>query len=154
MRIIRILTFAAGVSLMPGFLEAQGRAELPQREVDRINEASEVFTKAVLSSNWKMAASLYTEDAVLYTPGEAAVKGRPAIEACLAASPAMANFTLRNTRVEGRDDIAYIQGTYLMTLASREGSEPAQTSGYYLEIRRRQPDGRWLTAVQMLSAHR
>jgi uncharacterized protein (TIGR02246 family) len=153
-RIIRILTLAAGVSLMPGFLEAQGRAELPRREVERINEASEAFTKAALSSNWKTVASLYAEDAVLYTPGEAAVKGRAAIEACLAAAPAMANFTLRNTRVEGRDDIAYIQGTYVMTLASRDGSAPVQTSGYYLEIRRRQPDGRWLIVVQMLSAHR
>jgi uncharacterized protein (TIGR02246 family) len=153
-RIFRILTLATGVSLVPGLLEAQGRAELPQREVERINEASEVFTKAVLSSNWKMVASLYAEDAVLYTPGEAAVKGRAAIEACLAAFPAMENFTLRNTRVEGRDDIAYIQGTYFMTLASRGGLEPAQTSGYYVEILRRRPDGRWLIAVQMLSPHR
>jgi uncharacterized protein (TIGR02246 family) len=153
-RIIRLVTLAAGVSLVPGLLEAQGRVDLPQGEVKRINEASEVFTKAVLSSNWKTVASLYAEDAVLYTPGEAAVKGRAAIEACLAAFPAMANFTLRNTRVEGRDDIAYIQGTYFMTLLSREGSEPVQTSGYYVEIRRRQPDGRWLIAVQMLSAHR
>jgi uncharacterized protein (TIGR02246 family) len=151
---MRLVTLIACASLVPALLDAQGRAELPEREVKSINEAGEVFTKAVLSSNWKMVASLYAEDAVLYTPGEAAVKGRAAIEVCLAAFPAMANFTLRNTRVEGRNDIAYIQGTYVMTLASRGGLEPAQTSGYYVEIRRRQPDGRWLIAVQMLSAHR
>ncbi len=154
MRIIGILTLAASVSLVPGLLHAQGRAELPQSEVERINEASEVFSKAVLAGNWKVVAELYADDGVLYTPGEAAVKGRAAIQTCLAAAPPLTNFTLRNTRVEGWDDIAYIQGTYIMTLASRDGSEPVQTSGYYLEIRRRQPDGRWLIAVQMLSAHR
>ena len=65
----------------------------------------------------------------------------------------MTDFKLRNTKVEGRDDLAYVQGTYTMTVAPPGVSEPVQVSGYYLEIRRKQPDGRWLLAVHMLNSH-
>lgn len=133
---------------------AQHRTELPPSEVTKINELSETFAKAVLAKDWKGVASLYVEDGVLYPPGETAVKGRAAIEACVSALPAVKEFTLRNTKVEGRDDLAYVQGTYSMNVVTPEKPEPEVESGYYLEIRRRQPDGRWLIAVHMLTPHR
>jgi uncharacterized protein (TIGR02246 family) len=153
MRIVNAVALAACVSLMPLPSEGQDRTGLSQGEVSKINEVSETFAKAVLAGNWKTVAALYVDDAVLYPPGEAAVKGRAAIEACLTGLPAMTDFKLRNTRVEGRDDLAYVQGTYTMTVASPGASEPVQESGYYIEIRRRQPDGRRLIAVHMLNSH-
>ena len=132
---------------------AQVRAALSEEAIGRINEVTEGFAKGVRAGNWKAVAALYIEDGVLYPPGEAAVKGRTAIEVCLAALPATTDFTLRTTRVEGHDDLAYVQGTYTMTLATSGTAASAQQSGYFLEVRRRQADGRWLIAVQMLNAH-
>jgi uncharacterized protein (TIGR02246 family) len=154
MRIVNAVALVACLSLIPVSSEGQDGTALPQGEVRKIHDVSEAFAKAVLSGDWKTVAALYVDDAVLYPPDEAAVKGRTAIQACLAGLPAMTDFKLRNTRVEGRDDLAYVQGTYSMTIATPGASEPVQESGYFVEIRRRQPDGRWLIAVHMLNSHR
>jgi uncharacterized protein (TIGR02246 family) len=153
MRILNVVVLAACLSLAPLPSEGQAGTGLSESDVRTISAATDTFAKAVLSRDWKMVAGLYVDNAVLYPPGETAVKGRTGIEACLAGLPPMTDFKLRNTRVEGRDDLAYIQGTYTMTEAATDGSKPEQASGYFLEIRRRQPDGRWLIAVHMLTPH-
>ena len=153
MRIVNVVVLAACVLLMPLPSEGQTATGLSESDLRTINDGTESFAKAIVSREWKMVAGLYLADAVLYPPGETAVKGRTGIEACLMGLPPMADFKLRNTRVEGRDDFAYIQGTYTMTEAATDGSKPEQASGYFLEIRRRQPDGRWLIAVHMLTPH-
>ncbi len=133
--------------------EAQERTALSQQEIARIGAASDTFANAVVARDVTALSAHYSDDGVLYPPGETAVKGRPAIEACLAALPPMKGFALRIVKVEGRDDIAYVQGTYTMTISPHGASEPIQESGYYIEVRRRQPDGRWLIAVHMLTPH-
>jgi len=132
---------------------AQDRAALSTGDAASITQATDRFAAAVRTRDPKALAAFYTEDGVLYPPGETAVKGRAAIEACLAAFPAMKDFTLRIVKVEGQGDLAYVQGTYAITVLPRGASEAVQETGYYLEIRRRQPDGRWLIAVHMLASH-
>ena len=153
MRIANVFALAACLSLLPLPSSAQTGTGLSESDLRRINHGTETFAKAVLSRDWKTVAALYVDDGVLYPPGETAVKGRTGIEACLTALPPMADFKLRNTKVDGRDDVAYIQGTYTFSEAPTAGSTPGQESGYFLEIRRRQPDGRWLIAVHMLTPH-
>jgi uncharacterized protein (TIGR02246 family) len=138
---------------VPLATQAQNRAGLPPDEVGRINEVTDAFAKAVLARDWKAVAALYVEDGVLYPPGEAAVRGRQGIEACLAGLPALSDLRLRNLRVDGRDDLAYIEGTYTFAIATPDAPDRIEESGYFLEIRRRQPDGRWLIAVHMLRPH-
>jgi ketosteroid isomerase-like protein len=62
-------------------------------------------------------------------------------------------FSLRATKTDGRGDIAYVQGTFAMTVAAKGGAAPEQASGYFLQVLRRQPNGTWQIAVQMLSLH-
>lgn len=78
------------------------------------------------------------------------MRGRAAIEACLAALPEMADFQLRTTRVDGRDDLAYVQGTYLMTIAQPDSSEPVQESGYFCSTA---PPAGWSLADCHAHAH-
>lgn len=153
MKTLNVITFTVCVSLIPLSSAGQDGTGLSQEDVKKINELSETFAQAVVSRDWKTVTALYVEEATLYPPGEAAVKGRAAIEACLAGLPQMTDFKLRTTKVEGRLDLAYVQGTYMMTLSPPGASKPVQESGYFLEIRRKQPDGRWRIAVHMLSAH-
>ena len=138
---------------MPAPSESQGRSALTPQDVAQINELTQAFAKGVLAKDWKTVSALYADNAVLYPPGETAVKGRPSIEACLAGLPKMTDFTVRTTSVEGRDDLAYVQGTYTMTVVAPGEPKPIQASGYFLEIRRKQADGRWLIAVHMLNSH-
>ena len=146
--------FVLAVALLaPRVANAQEKRPFPEQEAGRIREASATFAKAVVARNLKILVSHYTDDGVLYPPGETMVKGHAAIEACLTALPPMKDFSLRVLSIEGQGDLAYVQGTYTIVVAPRGGGEPAQDSGYFLEVRRRQPDGRWLIAVQMLTPH-
>jgi len=131
--------------------EAQTSKGLSGADVSRINEVSQVQVKAVLAKDWATFAAQYVEDAVVYPPNEPAVTGRAAIRAWSERFPPMTDFKATSVKVEGRDDLAYVLGTYTMTLAS-PGATPVKDSGKYVEIRRRQPDGRWLLAVDMFSS--
>jgi uncharacterized protein (TIGR02246 family) len=145
-----LLTLA--LLLIPGRAAAQDTTGLSSRDVSAIRAASDAFAKAVVARNTNGLAEFYTSDGALYPPGETMVKGRVAIEACLAALPPMKDFSLRILTMDGAGDVAYVQGTYTMTMTA-PGAETAQASGYYVEIRRRQADGRWLIAVHMLTPH-
>jgi len=151
MKIASTILLALLLAWTPSVSHAQDENGLSRDDVARINEVTQSFEKAVLTRNWKGVAALYVEDGVLYSPGETAVKGRTSIETCLAALPELTGFKLRNTKVEGNGDIAYVQGTFLMTAMDK--SEEVEDSGYYLEVRRKQADGRWLIAVHMLVRH-
>ena len=69
---------------MPARSESQGRSALSPQDVTQINELTQAFAKGVLAKEWKTVSALYADNAVLYPPGETAVKGRASIEACLA----------------------------------------------------------------------
>jgi ketosteroid isomerase-like protein len=60
---------------------------------------------------------------------------------------------LRPTKTDGRDAVAYVQGTFSMTLGPQGGAAPDQASGYFVQVLRRQGNGTWQIAVQMLSLH-
>ena len=129
-------------------------AALSKADGSAIATLSESFSKALAAKDWRAVSALFTDDGALYAPGETAVKGRPNIEACLAGLPPLAAFSLSNHRVEGHDDIAYVQGTFAMTLPSPPGAAaPPPATGYFLEVLRRQPNGKWLIAVQMFTLH-
>ncbi len=98
------VALAVGLCLLPVRSESQARPALTPEDVKQINELTEAFAKGVLAKEWKTVSALYAENAVLYPPGETAVKGRTSIEACLAGLPGMTGFTVRTTSVEGRDD--------------------------------------------------
>ena len=125
---------------------------LSQADIDKINEVSQMFVKGMLARNWTAVAALYADDAVLNPPHQPAVTRRTAINAWLEKFPPLTAFTLKNVQVEGRDDLAYVLGTYTMTIVPPGGPGPVSDSGKYVEVRRRQADGRWLIAVDIFNS--
>lgn len=125
---------------------------LSQADIAKINEVSQMFVKGMLAKNWTAVAALYVDDAVLNPPHQPAVKRRTAINAWLEKFPPLTAFTLNNVQVEGRDDLAYVLGTYTMTIVPPGGPGPINDSGKYVEVRRRQADGRWLIAVDIFNS--
>jgi uncharacterized protein (TIGR02246 family) len=132
--------------------EAQTRAGLSHGDVKAINESTQVAVKAALAKDFAAWAALFLDDGVLNPPNEPAVKGRAAIRAWLEKFPPMTEFKLENVKIEGRDDLAYVLGTYALTIAPPGVPGPIRDSGKFVEIRKRQADGRWLVAVDMFSS--
>ena len=64
----------------------------------------------------------------------------------------MTAFKANNVIVDGRDDLAYVVGTYTMTIVPPGAPGPINDSGKYVEIRRKQSDGSWLIAVDIFNS--
>ena len=95
---------------------------------------------------------LYTENASFMPPNAAIVEGRAAIQKALDAFPPMSEFSLTPIEIDGRGDLAYVRGTYAMTIVGPDGHEVGKDHGKFVEIRRRQPDGKWLIVIDMYNS--
>jgi len=142
-----------GVSALAiGLFGCQSSAR-PLTAADRagIEAVSQTYEAAAKGSDWTALGATYTEDAVLMPPNSPAITGRAAIVKFFQAFPRLTAFKLTNVEVEGNGDIAYVRGTYQLTM-SIEGQGPIEDTGKYLEIRRKQPDNTWLIYRDMFSS--
>jgi len=122
----------------------QGPAGLSEADRTAIRQSLEDAVKLVNAQDWKGFAALYADDAMILLPNQAAVQGRAAIQAGMAASPPLSNFQMPVLEIEGRADLAYARGTYSMTVTPA-GAAPIEDHGKYLTILRKQADGSWKT---------
>ena len=99
------------------------------------------FESALLGKDFGSLANLYTADATLMPPHQPAVKGRDAIREWMAGFPSLTEFTLGIDEIDGRGDMAFVVGTYTMTMEI-EGESVAD-QGKYMEVRLREPNGQW-----------
>jgi ketosteroid isomerase-like protein len=152
MRQLDVVAFATCASLIALPSAAQGAKAFSQADVRKIDETNDTAMKAAVAGDFGTWAALFLDDSVLYPPNEPAVKGRGAIRAWLERLPPITEFKLANEKVEGRDDLAYARGTYTMTLAPPGAPGPVKDAGKFVTVLRRQPDGRWLAAVDMFSS--
>lgn len=132
--------------------EAQTGKGLSRTDIRKLDEVSQTAVKAALAKDFETWAALFLDDAVVNPPNEPAVKGRAAIRAWLEKFPPMTEFKLNNVYVEGREDLAYVLGTYTMTIVPPGAPGPVRDSGKFVTVARRQADGRWLAAVDMFSS--
>jgi len=118
-------------------------------EADRvaIRAATDSFVAHQRARHDSLTAELFSEDARFMPPHSGIAEGRPAIRAWLGSFPPMSNFTLTPIEIEGRGDLAYVRGTYSYTLVGPDGHQTDEDRGKYLEIRRKQKDGRWLMTI-------
>jgi len=121
----------------PGFTEAD-RAELAATT----NEALDI---ANTSKDWNRYVEVYyAPDAVVMPSNMEVVRGRDAIAAFLGGFPSFTEFRSSHVEVDGVGDIAYVWGTFSMNVLVAETHESIPDRGKFIEIWRRQPDGRWL----------
>ena len=125
---------------------------LSDDDVAAIKASTEAFIQAVRSEDVAARAALYTEDAVLMPPNQPMVQGLAAIQTWMEEFPAPTEFNLKAVEIDGRGDLAFVRGTYSMTIAPEGTLEPIQDTGKYVEIRRKQPDGSWLIAVDIFNS--
>ena len=91
------------------------------------------------------ANAYYAEDASVLYPNNEAVKGRDAISAALSTLGTDINVTPTIMDINGRDDLAFVYGTVKMT--TNAGIE--LDHGKYIEIWKKQKDGKWQVIYDM-----
>jgi len=152
--VLSLAVIAEGIGLVLISLpsEAQTAKSLSAADIKKIDDNTQTAVKAALARDFATWASLFLDDAVINPPNEPAVKGRAAIRTWLEKFPPITEFKLNNEKVEGGEDLAYVRGTYTMTITPPGAPGPVKDSGKFVTIVRRQPDGRWLCAVDMFSS--
>ena len=132
--------------------EGQTGKSLSEDDIRKIDELTETAMNAAVAKDFAAWASLFLDDAIVNPPNEPTVKGRAAIRAWLEKLPPITEFKLNNDKVEGREDLAYVLGTYTMTITPPGAPGPVKDSGKFVTILRRQADGKWLCVVDMFSS--
>ena len=123
--------------------QAAGPQPLSDTDLATIEAATEAYRVATIAGDAQGLAALYAEDAMLAPPGAPLVEGRAAIASYYQAGPPIAEISFGVVSIEGQGDLAYVVGTYEVTVATG-GNEPVQDTGKYIEIRRRGADSSWL----------
>jgi ketosteroid isomerase-like protein len=131
----------------------QAPAGLADADAAAIRASVDAFARDVIAKNFASASSLYADNAVFNPPNEPAINGRAAILAWMEKFPPVSAFTVKTEEVEGRGDLAYVRGTYTMTFTPPGAPAPITDEGKFLEVRRKQADGRWLIATDMFNSN-
>ena len=126
-------------------------APLSDTDTAALRAVHDRFSVALLRQDFDAVAALYAEDAVLLPPQEPAVHGRAAIRTWTAAVPRVTRVVLEVDDVDGRGDVAYMRGTFAMTLEP-EGAPALSVVGKYVEILKKQADGSWRFAVDIFNS--
>jgi uncharacterized protein (TIGR02246 family) len=149
MRLCKTVPIFATLSLAIAACQA-GVAPLSDEDMAAIRAVSDTWGEHLLAGDWAALVELYTEDATFMPPNEATIQGRASLQAWMEAYPAISAASLNIQEIDGYGDIAYVRGTYAMTLTIA-GVEVRDT-GKYVEIRRKQADGSWLLAVDIFNS--
>lgn len=96
----------------------------------------------------------YAEDALLAQPGQAPSVGRAAIAEALAGDMKDPAFSLDFAPDEAAasGDMAYTRGRFRVGYTNPATKKPENASGTYITIFRRQADGRWLVAEDVVTS--
>jgi uncharacterized protein (TIGR02246 family) len=126
---------------------------LARADETALRRALDAYFDAATSGDTARWAALYATDAVILPPNSATVEGRGAIETWLRALPVViAEAHGEALEVDGNRDLAYVRGTYAMSMQVPGGTQPVRQEGKLLQIYLRQPDGTWLLARDIWNA--
>ena len=118
-----------------------------------VRELETNMSKVMASKDVAGVTANYTADAILMTPGMAAMKGTDGIRAGMTAMLADPNMKLdfSSDRVEVSDsgDMAASHGNYTMTATDPITKKPMNDKGSYVTVYRRQKDGVWKAVLDI-----
>jgi len=120
-----------------------------------MSEAEDVAAIKRLYEDWKApweagdaaaVAAFYANDAIQMPANEPAIVGKEAWQSSLQAF--FDQFTIKGNTSEVLEaeiagDLAFVRGTYVITVSPKAGGKPTQYSGKFVHIFKRQPDGVW-----------
>lgn len=100
------------------------------------------------------AMSLYTDDAVFFSPESPAAKGKPAIRKLFTQvmKTYNSNIEFQNYHTVLYGSMAYENGDYTETLVNNSTKQKLNLKGCYLMILKRHANGQWQIVQQMWTA--
>ncbi len=93
----------------------------------------------------------YAPDAVRMPPDALPISGRESIRQNIAQAFEVAdlNVQMQVIETEFSGELAYVRGTFLLTVMPKDGSSTTESEGNWMRLMRRAPDGRWLVVYSL-----
>jgi ketosteroid isomerase-like protein len=136
------------IALTPGPAFAQQAA--PDAARAALLKADADWAALVSTKDLERIVAVWTDDAVIYSPREAPVRGKAAIRAYVGESLKQPGFSITWTPVSAvvaaSGDLGYTEGTNQFTVPDEKGGT-VTIRGRYLTIWRKQSDGTWRCVV-------
>lgn len=135
---------------------AQGR-QPDTRAVDTaaIRQADSSWSTVAGAKNVDGQVAYYTDDAVVLAPNQAMMNGKEAIHKFIGEMFATPGFAIKwqSIKVEAArsGDFGYSIGTYELSMNDAKG-KPMTDHGKYVTVWKKQPDGSWKAAIDMLNS--
>src|SRR5262245_31162776 len=117
-----------------------------------IRTSSDRLAQLIVAGDFDSVVGLYTENVVFMPPHEPAVRGRTAYRRWADRFPRVSRMSFTIDEIDGRADLAYVRGSYSMTLHPEGAPGPVEDTGKFLEIRKRQADGSWPIASDIFNS--
>ena len=127
-------------------------AKLSDADVAALRAGVDSIEAQILSRRDSAAAAHYTENAVFMVPNLPALEGRAAIRAWFTGGPPLSSFTLTPQEIDGSGDVAYVRGTWTLTIAAAGKTPAIEDHGKFLEVRRKQANGSWLMVADIFNS--
>lgn len=108
-----------------------------------IEQAADAYVAAMQAADWERVARSFSEDAVRIPPHEQPHHGRQAIEDWLRGIEELSSYELLRDQIDGADGLAYVRGTYTITLRPVGAPTAITDQGDFLEVWRRGRGGAW-----------
>jgi ketosteroid isomerase-like protein len=135
-----------------GGLEADGPP--PQEDLAAIAEFNQRYLQSINDGDIDTLSSLTTEDHIMMPPNRPPLIGKEANDAANGRVFEQFDIDETWTPVETvvAGDWAYQRGTFTVAATPKAGGETRNTSGNFLRIYRRQPDGSWRMIRDMFNS--
>jgi uncharacterized protein (TIGR02246 family) len=150
--LVFLLCFAFSCQQGEEVAEEPGVKPLSDEDIAANKALTAAYVQGINSKDWAAVTVLYTEDAILMPPNQPLVQGREAILVWAEAFPPLTEFDLTLVEIDGYGDLAYVRGMGTMTMTPESAPEPIKDTVKYIEIRRKQDDGSWLIAIDIMNS--
>lgn len=148
----RALVLACSLAVVGALALAATQAvpAFPPDDAKVLVKLDEEWSKAAAARNLDLTLSFYTDDAVIYPPGEPIAVGKAAAAKIWSAYFAAPGFTIswKSTYAEVSGDLGYTGGPYQASFNDADGN-PVHEKGKFLCIWKRQPGGGWKAIQDM-----
>src|SRR5262245_44669826 len=149
---------AACVAVLTAGCATQTPAPADTRAADEaaIRETDMAWAKAGgEAKNAEAHLAYYTDDAILLPPNEPLATGKESVRKVITDLYAIPGMSVKwqpvRVEVSKSGDIGYSQGTYELTMNDPAG-KPIMDHGKYVEVWKKQPDGKWKCAVDTFNS--